>query len=114
MKVRHKRNSNDERYHREVVDRYGPYYICKDVNIGPLVALPVEDYEPVPSETWRDVTGEFLTDDKTPYAYTAGSNQRLIVVGTDMDSYRVARRILRTDDPRDQRLTSAFIIKRKD
>jgi hypothetical protein len=56
MKVRHKRGH--EVY--EVVDQSPRYYVGQNYSLSgsATFALPKSDYEPLPTETWRDVTEE--------------------------------------------------------
>jgi hypothetical protein len=57
MKVRHKRHLGP---HYEVVEESPSYYVVSDGWKTPTIErlLPKSDYEPIPTETWRDVTGE--------------------------------------------------------
>jgi hypothetical protein len=56
--VRHKRLSDKGDYRWELLHKLGPYFICIPRESGPPVALHQDDYEEVPTETWRDMTGE--------------------------------------------------------
>jgi hypothetical protein len=58
MKVRHKRLTDLPGERWESIGRLGGYYLCHPKAGLHLVALPEEDYEVVPADTWRDVTAE--------------------------------------------------------
>ena len=58
MKVWHKRLSDLPHTQWEVIEKLEPYYICYGREGGPNVALPIQDYEPVSTDHWQDVTGE--------------------------------------------------------
>jgi hypothetical protein len=57
VRIRHKR---DESGTFPVIDESQLFYVVGDGELGDSYthALPKADWEPVPTETWRDVTGE--------------------------------------------------------
>jgi hypothetical protein len=72
MKVRHKQSRKDAFQYWDVIEESQNFYIVRNGLYKPgeeqrLVLFSKNDYEPVPTETWRDVTGECnITHDKWP------------------------------------------------
>ena len=65
MKVRHRatygyQTEGDVTY--DVIEESARFYIARSVGNAEPVVLKKKDYEPVPTETWRDVTGGCSAD----------------------------------------------------
>jgi hypothetical protein len=74
MKVRHKQSRKDAFQYWDVIEESPNFYIVRNGLYKPgeeqrLVLFSKNDYEPVPTETWRDVTGEMKVTDTWPSKY---------------------------------------------
>jgi hypothetical protein len=115
MKVRHKQNiCSVPTTIYDVLEESAHFYIVyQGVGAGQMLmhALPKADYEPVPTETWRDVTAECEWDGRDMFC---GLNFIVAKHDASSDRYRLRKVVIETGAQGEPPYRYAFIVQKRE